>query len=374
MKGIKKGLILALYVFVCMSVVSVVKADTKNESNFLDGKTVEKNINGKGETHLIVSDKTGMVWFFENGNVPEDWTDSNGNTYWLMSGDQVALMKTAPPKTKNAVLRVPDTITHDGKVYRVTQVGDPFCFEWSVRFKSTLGKGYKKIIYGKNVKEISQKAHAKVRSIEEITFTGEKVSISQYAFWCCKNLKKINGLNRVKYIYPYAFCGAGLKSLKLGDVHVYWSAFTGCDNLSKVVITKGDGIAENTFFDCENLKTVIVKKGVKYISNSAFGNCTKLQKVTLPQTIKAIGKEAFACCNNPKLKITIPKTNKYYYVQNNCIISRKKKEVVSVFGLPKIIVIPSDVKKVDSGAMILDAGKKKQKDKSSCGKRNANEI
>ena len=81
----------------------------------------------------------------------------------------------------------------------------------------------------------------------------------------------------------------------------------------------------------------------------------------MPQTIKTIGKEAFACCNNPKLKITIPKTNKYYYVQNNCIISKKKKKLVSVFGLPKIIVIPSDVKKVDSGAMILDAGKNSKK-------------
>lgn len=356
MRIIKKGLILALYIFMFTSVINVVNAE--GTSNFLEGKTVEKD---EQTDEIIVKDGKGTVWSFYDGKIPEDWTDSNGNTYWLIREDQVSLVDTVSPKSKDAVLRIPDTIAHNGKVYRVTEVGNPFYLERPDGFSSNIGRGYKKIVYGKNVKELYQRVHDGVRSIEEITFKGKKIEIGQYAFLGCKNLKKINGLNRVDKIYPYAFCATGLKKLTLSDVSVYWSAFSSCKNLTEVVISNNAGISEYTFFDCKNLRTVRVKKGLTYIGEEAFGDCPKLQKVVLPKSLSCIESGAFAWCINPKLKIMIPKKNKHYYVQNNCIISKKKKELVSVFGAPKIIVIPSDVKKVDSSAMRLDVGKKGKK-------------
>lgn len=290
--------------------------------------------------------------FFDLGinELPEEWIDENGHTYYYLYKDEVALIKTASPKSNDTVLKIPETMIRDGKTYKVTLVGSP-----NSEFQATMppiGKGYKKIIYGKNVRLISGYAHYKLRSLEEINFTGNNIDISDYAFTLCKNLKIINGFKRITSLGYGAFSGTGIESLKIGKnlEHIGGSAFSGNKKLKALTITKTRYIDSFAFANCTNLEKVNIKNGVKYIDESAFEGCERLKKVTLPRTLSIIASTAFSDCN-VKMKVTISKKNNNYCIKNNNLLSKDKKKLIAMFRRPQIVEIPSYVTCVENGAI-----------------------
>ena len=109
------------------------------------------------------------------------------------------------------------------------------------------------------------------------------VSIGNFAFNDCSNLKEVVMHQGIISIGRYAFSGS---------------------SISEIVIPEGcESIGDNAFEHC-GLKTVVFPTTLKSIDDYAFQHCSRLTKIILPQQLKSIGRSAFSDCSNlEELKI-----------------------------------------------------------------------
>lgn len=116
-----------------------------------------------------------------------------------------------------------------------------------------------------------------------VTYT--VTTIGRSAFYICEELTAVTIPTSVTTINDFAFCGAGLTSVKIpGSVKT---------------------IGTNVFNECENLTTVQFEEGVTTTGENMFQQCVKLNNVTLPSTLKTIDYYAFYLCESLQ-SITIP--------------------------------------------------------------------
>lgn len=182
----------------------------------------------------------------------------------------------------------------------------------------------KKLVIGKNVKQIAECAFYGNETIEEIIIADGVETIGGGAFVGCKSLTQIILPSSVKVLGPYAFYHCeGLEKVKLSEnlTEIYEYTFASCTKLESITIP--DGVAKiNTaaFFDCKNLKDVNFPSALTVLEEAAFAlcpeleeldlsgtaleifdesvcvSCKKLSKVTFPETLKTIGYQAFYEC------------------------------------------------------------------------------
>ena len=84
------------------------------------------------------------------------------------------------------------------------------------------------------------------------------------------------------------------------------NAFTGCKNLTDVIIPEGvTSIANAAFNYCSGLTGITIPEGVTSISTSVFEGCSGLTGITIPERVTSIGSYAFSRCSS-LTSITIP--------------------------------------------------------------------
>ena len=86
----------------------------------------------------------------------------------------------------------------------------------------------------------------------------------------------------VKNIMPYAFCNnTNINIAKANnDGNICESAFSGCNNLTKITLGENVKTIENSAFnDCSELTEIVIPDAVTQIGNYAFDNCTSLTDV-----------------------------------------------------------------------------------------------
>jgi hypothetical protein len=161
------------------------------------------------------------------------------------------------------------------------------------------------------------------------------------AFKDCKNLLAIQIPDSVANIGTEAFAGCtGLKEITIPDsvTEISWCAFYGCTNLEKVKIPDS----------------------VHTIGRRSFYGCRKLKELTIPAGVDTIGCEAFYGCSPEK--INIDRRNKYFYMQDDCLLSdygdydsigekEKSKDIYLIRGCKGISTIPDGVTVIDIGAL-----------------------
>lgn len=152
-----------------------------------------------------VPDPMEVVWTLEKSDIKttddgkqvEVIKDSEGS-----SGGTVAY--SGDNNTETTTVKVPDTVTIDGKKYQVTEVK-------AGAFANN--KKLKKITIGKNVTKIGDKAFYKCTNLTSIVIPSKVTKIGKNAFYGCKKLKKITikskklksvGNNAIKGIYKKA--------------------------------------------------------------------------------------------------------------------------------------------------------------------------
>ncbi len=84
------------------------------------------------------------------------------------------------------------------------------------------------------------------------------------------------------------------------------SAFSGCRNLTEIIIPSGVTTIGDAAFDaCSGLTKITIPDSVTSIGRSAFFSCKGLQELTIPDSVTTIGYGAFGECSG-LTKITMP--------------------------------------------------------------------
>jgi len=190
------------------------------------------------------------------------------------------------------------------------------------------------------VTEIGWEAFEECSQLKNLYIPDSIVSIGYGAFTKCDSLRYNeynNGLYLGNSSNPYVvFVKAKNKSITECDIHpdtkiIYYSAFSGCSELSEVTIpdsvtsiyysafsgcksltsiTIPDGITRieaSTFSGCSSLISISIPDSVDYIGNDAFNNCRSLSSIVIPQGIETIEKNTFYDCSS-LTKVSIPST------------------------------------------------------------------
>ena len=167
--------------------------------------------------------------------------------------------------------------------------------------------GISSVVIPSTVEYIGAWAFGANPMLKSVTFGSSPITIYDWAFANCPNIKSI--------VIPNLF--------EYGE-----NVFAGCKRLETVYV---DGKGDNSYYDngglfsgCVSLKKVFIN--CDYIDKVLFGGCNKIEELEIGDSVKYIYVERFVCCDSLK-KLTLGKSLKRRDNSNfdketfyNCII------------------------------------------------------
>ena len=241
---------------------------------------------------------------------------------------------------------IPSTVTYNGTIYSVTNIGDIAFYNDSSLASITIPNSVTSIgawafdgcssltsvTIPNSVKSIGEKAFRECSSLTSVTIPNSVTSIGDYVFHFCSSLTSVTIGESVTSIGDYAFDGcSSLTSItipnsvtSIGDYAFAYCtsltsvtigesvksigdwAFKGCSKLTSVTIGESvTSIGSGAFEDCSSLTSITIPNSVTSIGNYAFRNCSSLTSVTIGESVTSIGDEAFYKCSS-LTSVTIP--------------------------------------------------------------------
>lgn len=260
--------------------------------------------------------------------------------YKIVSGEAVIDGYHHPSGTTWDVV-IPETITHEGKNYPVTEIYDytfkalkltavkipagvktigDYAFQNTAITKVTFAEGSKLETIGEyafgltaiteieipsSVKTLGNQLFNGCDSLTSVTFEkGSKLeTIGNSAFSTCA-IAQITLPSGLKTIGNNAFAGQPLTSIKIpaSVTSIGTGAFSQCESLSGVAFEKGIPLIAigDEAFKQTALTEVEIPASVKTIGYKAFNNCKVLERVTFEEgsVLETIGEGAFACLSS----------------------------------------------------------------------------
>ncbi len=201
---------------------------------------------------------------------------------------------------------VPDTITHNGKLYYITSIA-PHAFAKSDKLMS-VELPYTLVSIGSN-------AFRDCIRLQSITFPEHLTYIGGFCFVNCLSLKSIGIPKYVSYIGSFAFGNCkNLHNIYVDIENEHYSTIAGIlfDKTGHELIlypATRDGsrfeipefvyfIDDWAFCSAKNLKDVIIPESVVSIGKSAFWGCKLLTTINIPYTIDVIRSHTFYDCKS----------------------------------------------------------------------------
>ncbi len=163
-------------------------------------------------------------------------------------------------------------------------------------------------------------------SLETITIPSGVEKIGDYAFTDCSSLSDITLPDGVTYIGKAVldntayynepsnwqdgelYVGnylikvsnelSGKYEVKDSVKAIAADVFTGCANLTEIVLPQSMLVIPDSFFyGCSSLKSVSIPESVTQINGLAFANCSSLKEIHIPNGVSYIGSYAFSGCS-----------------------------------------------------------------------------
>ncbi len=160
-------------------------------------------------------------------------------------------------------LIIPKTVTYDGKIYRVTTIGD--C------------------------------AFLSCKHLTAVTLPDSITKIGRAAFRYCENLVSINLPDSVTTIGEYAFHECDSLTKPIYNAHIF--ARLPRNYKGRYAILEGiTGITTGAFSYCRHLKQVTIPDSVILIASHAFEGCDAITNITFPTSVKEIGDHILDQC------------------------------------------------------------------------------
>ena len=130
---------------------------------------------------------------------------------------------------------------------------------------------------------------------DEFTVPENVSEIGNYAFYNCKQLKKVNLTSYVE-IYAYSFAYCTFESFDFSKVYYIGNnAFEGCENIKSADLRNAYYISDSAFENCTALSEVVFGDGISYIGMAAFRN-TALTEVNVGGDYTVVDEGAFQNC------------------------------------------------------------------------------
>lgn len=176
---------------------------------------------------------------------------------------------------------------------------------------------------------------------DSVTLNGKKyriTAIGKNAFYGCSGLEKVFIPNSVTKIGDGAFSVCeGLTSIVIPDsvTEIGIGAFSCCRGLTSVVIPDSvTAIGDRAFAGCSGLTSVVIPDSVTEIGDSAFYGC--VMNVVIPDSVTWIGDRAFADCSLGTIVFNVESCRLAEAVFSNCslntiVIGRKVKSFPKEF-------------------------------------------
>ena len=168
-------------------------------------------------------------------------------------------------------------------------------------------KSLKKVIIGSNVTSIGIASFIGCVNLESCILPNTLECINDDAFCNTTHLKSISIPKSVTAIGESAFDGSSLETINITDLNKWASCAKGkywiTDRYDLVLngntVTKLSNIpaaGDYSFAYCKNIESVSFSNSVTSIGKNAFYECLELVSATLPNTIVSIGDYAFYAC------------------------------------------------------------------------------
>ncbi len=128
----------------------------------IESEETALSMNGKA---LVIGDDQNKIWLSKTSDTTDKIVTkaiTSQGTYKLNNSKKTAALA-APANRKASSLKIPDTITANGKSYKVTEIGAKACGGMTKLTTLTVGK---------NVKKIGKSAFTGSKKLKKITFSG----------------------------------------------------------------------------------------------------------------------------------------------------------------------------------------------------------
>ena len=216
----------------------------------------------------------------------------------------------------------PPTCTEQGYTTYTCECGDSYVDDYEDAVGHNFGEWYvtkeaTEETEGQERRDCGNCDHHEIRIKEKLPGSDDGTiggSCGDNLIWTLKNgVLTISGTGKMTdfgYVSPWNEKISEIISveIKKGVTSIGEYAFSGCKNLSEVIIPQSVmSIGSGAFFSCINLTSVTIPEGVTSIGNSAFSGCSSLPEMIIPQSITAIDDNVFNDCRK-LTKVTLPES------------------------------------------------------------------
>ncbi len=215
--------------------------------------------------------------------------------YYLKNGSNAIVTMSNGDTQYSGVVIIPETVTHNGKTYKVTAIGG-YAFYGNDELRN--------VIIPNSVMTIGTGAFMDCTGLTNIVIPNSVTSIGEEAFEGCSKLTDIVIPNSVISIGPWAFIDTPwFENQPDGMVYAgnvayeYKGEIPEGTSLTLRADTKG--IADEAF--CvpghEGLTSIDMPNSLINIGAGAFRSCRGLTSIVIPNSVTTIGREAFYQCS-----------------------------------------------------------------------------
>lgn len=319
-----------------------------------------------------------LATLFAAGSYAQD-TEINGIYYDLDENDQTATVTYGDVQYTGSV-EIPASITHNGKTYSVTTIGEDAFLYCSNLIAVSLPE---------SVTSIGAGAFQNCRSLSAISIPKSVTSIEYVSFAGCSSLNSVTLPSSLTVIEAFAFLDCrSLTAISIPEsvTSVEEGAFYGCTHLTAIhvsldnaVYSSEDGIlydkdrttlyacpggksgrftvpssviniAEESFAGCVGLTEVTIPSSVARIGNEAFRGCGGLTTVSIPSSVISMGTNVFLFCNNLTAMQVSPE-NPVYCFEDGIMYNKDKTTLYFCLqGRTESVTIPSSVTRFEDYA------------------------
>ncbi len=197
--------------------------------------------------------------------------------YYSINPDGTTVSVTQGPATYSfGSAEIPETVTHDGKTYTVTEIAT----------SAFAGSRINSIIMPNTIITIYDEAF-KESSVVNVTFSKGLKKICKSAF-AASSIKEAILYDGLEIIDEYAFAGS-------------WTGYYYVGKMKTLVLPTSLKCIENDAFNGQAFSKVIIPDNITEIKNHTFCHCTNLDTVVLPKNLQSIGNYAFSSCALQKI-------------------------------------------------------------------------